>query len=220
MCQLAGPAAALGQWRQVLPGAGGPGPEPPTKWSFLKVKEKGPEQPYTKYSIASSKGCTEFLALRSTECVSLLRVPLQPPSSPQQGRGVRFKLPSRHPQPGESSEEGLGAGFFVPCSFLSPFEGWARPFFAEFQLSKAPPQPCHLSALESISSPVCGKAVSSSTGGYGEGIQVVFLPILSVSFPEKKNHIPVPIRGIFTFFDINQKPKRLTRPFPPTLCPL
>lgn len=29
-------------------------------------------------------------------------------------------------------------GIFILCSFLSPFEGWARPFFAEFQLSKAP----------------------------------------------------------------------------------
>lgn len=112
-------------------------------------------------------------------------------------------------------------GFFVLCPFLSPFVGWARPFFAEFQLSKAPPQlPHHLSALESTSSPDCGKVVGSSKGGYSEGNQVVFLPILSVSFPEKKNHIPVPIRGIFTFFDINQKPKRLTRLALPTLRPL
>lgn len=103
---------------------------------FQKVKEKGPEQPYTKYSVASSKGCTEFLALRSTECVSLLRVPSpQHPRLSPTGQGSCFKPPSQHPQPGESSEEGLGMDIFVLCSFLSPFEGWARPFFfAEFQL--------------------------------------------------------------------------------------
>lgn len=45
---------------------------------FQKVKEKGPEQPYTKYSVASSKGCTEFLASCSTECVPVLCLPLSP----------------------------------------------------------------------------------------------------------------------------------------------
>lgn len=108
-----------------------------------------------------------------------------PPALPNKAGGLAL-TPPRHPQPGESSEEGLGTGFFVLCPFLSPFEGWARPFFAKFQLSKAPPQRL---------SPVCSgvyllpslwKVVGSSKGGYGEGIQVVFLPILSVSFPEKK----------------------------------
>lgn len=68
---------------------------------FQKVKEKGPEQPYTKYSVASSKGCTEFLALRSTECVSLLRVPSpQLPGSPQQGRGLALNSPPNTPSLG------------------------------------------------------------------------------------------------------------------------
>lgn len=70
---------------------------------FQKVKEEGPEQPYTKYSVASSKGCTEFLALRSTECVSLLRVPSpqpRPPGSPQQGRGLALNPPPNTPSLG------------------------------------------------------------------------------------------------------------------------
>ena len=159
---------------------------------FHKVKEKGPEQPYTKYSVASSKGCTEFSALRSTECVSLLRVssPPSPPALPNRAGGRALTPPPATPSLGRVQRKAWEWAFFVLCPFLSPFEGWARPFFAEFQLSKAPPElPHHLSALESTSSPDCGKVVGSSKGGYSEGNQVVFLPILSVSFPEKKKII-------------------------------
>lgn len=35
---------------------------------FQKVKEKGPEQPYTKYSVASSKGCTVFSVVLNRMC--------------------------------------------------------------------------------------------------------------------------------------------------------
>lgn len=61
----------------------------PPNIPFRKVKEKGPEQLYTKYSVASSKGCTEFLALCSTECVPVMRPPSPlAPSSLCPGRGV------------------------------------------------------------------------------------------------------------------------------------
>lgn len=168
------------------------GPEPPTKWSFPQGKRERTRT--TLHQILSSfiqRMYRVFSVALNRMCVpSTCFLPPQPPSSPQQGRGSRFNPSPRHPQSGESSEEGLGMGFFVLCPFLSPFEGWARPFFAEFQLSKAPPElPHHLSALESTSSPDCGKVVGSSKGGYSEGNQVVFLPILSVSFPEKKKII-------------------------------
>ena len=74
---------------------------------FQKVKEKGPEQLYTKYSVASSKGCTEFLALCSTECVPVMCPPPLPwpPALPARAGGSCFNL---LPQPGESSGEDLG----------------------------------------------------------------------------------------------------------------
>lgn len=75
------------------PGADGVGPEPPAKCSFPEGEREGPEQPYTKYSVASSKGCTEFLALRSTECVPTMCPPFpSTPNSPHLGRGSRFNL--------------------------------------------------------------------------------------------------------------------------------
>lgn len=40
MCQLAGSAPALGQWRQVLPGAGGPGPRATYQMVFSKGKRE------------------------------------------------------------------------------------------------------------------------------------------------------------------------------------
>lgn len=79
-------------------GVGGWAQNHPPNTLFQKVKEKGREQTYTKYSVASSKGCTEFLALCSTECVPVMCPPL--PGTPT--------LTSSLPHPGESSRQGLG----------------------------------------------------------------------------------------------------------------
>lgn len=90
---------------------------------FQKVKEKGPEQPYTKYSVASSKGCTEFLALCSTECVPVVCPPsLLAPSSPRPGRGSRFNLLPPPPRGEFKARPGMTfQPFYLPRPF--PLKG-------------------------------------------------------------------------------------------------
>lgn len=89
---------------------------------FQKVKEKGPEQPYTKYSVASSKGCTEFLALRSTECVPTMCPPLpRPPALPSWVGGSHCNL---LPPPARGEFRGrLGMTFHPLYLPLFPLKG-------------------------------------------------------------------------------------------------
>lgn len=166
MCQLAGPAPALGQWRQGI--AWGRRPRAQSHLPnglFQKAKEKT-KQPYTKYSVASPKGCTEFLALCSTECAPSMCTLSPAPSSPRQGRGSCFNPPN--PQPGESSEEGLGMGFFVPCTSPFPLKGGLGHFlffiFCQVPTLKSPSSTPSPSLLWGLPPPDYGKVVVSSKG--------------------------------------------------------
>lgn len=160
---------------------------------FQKLKEKGPKQPYTKYSVASPKGCTEFLALSSTECVPTMHPPRPWPLAVPTGAGggSRFNLlPAPSPQPGESAGEGLGR-LSTPVPSPFPFKGWARPFF--------PSSSCHTSPLSPSPSSTLGSPPSLDHGKVEvpgkRTFKLSFFSSLSVSSLKKKIHIPVPIRG-------------------------
>lgn len=154
---------------------------------FQKVKEKGPKQPYTKYSVASSKGCTEFLAFRSTECVSLLRVSSpQPPSSPQQGRGSRFNPPPATPSLGRVQRKAWERAFLSSVPSFLPLKGGLGHFLPSSSSQKPLLSACHLSALESTSSPVCGRWLVQAKGDMVRASKLSFFPsCLSVSLKKK-----------------------------------
>lgn len=190
---------------------------------FHKVKEKGPEQPYTKYSVASSKGCTEFSALRSTECVSLLRVssPPSPPALPNRAGGLALTPPPATPSLGRVQRKAWEWAFLSSAPFFLPLKGGLGHFLPSSSSQKPLLSSPITFLLWSLPPPqTVGRWSVQAKGDTVRATKLSFFPsCLSVSL-KKKNHIPVPIRGIFTFFDINQKPKRLTRLALPTLHPL
>lgn len=105
----------------------------PSNVLFQKIKEKGPEQPYTKYSVASSKGCTDFLALCSTECVPIMCPPLPwPPALPTWAGALSLAL---FPSPARGEFRGRPGDDFSPLYLpLFPLKGGLG-HFAKFQLS-------------------------------------------------------------------------------------
>lgn len=165
------------------------GPEPPTKWSFPEGKRERTRT--TLHQILSSfiqRMYRVFSVALNRMCVySTCSLSPAPQLSPT-GQGSCFKPPSQHPQPGESSEEGLGMDIFVLCSFLSPFEGWARPFFfAEFQLSKAPSSAPVTFLLWSLPPPQpVGRLWARAKGDEVRASKLSFFPsCLSVSLKKK-----------------------------------
>lgn len=152
------------------------------------MKEKGPEQPYTKYSVASSKGCTEFLALCSTECVPIMCPPLPwPPSSPHLGRGLA--LTSSLP-PARGEFRGRPGDDFHPL-FLPffPFEGWARPFCQVLALT-SPSSPLSPSLLWNLYPPQpMGRWKFQTRGDEVRAFKLSFFPsCLSVSLKKKNSY--------------------------------
>lgn len=147
------------------------------------MKEKGPEQPYTKYSVASSKGCTEFLVLSSTECVPTMCPPLPWPPAHPPGRGSRFNL---LPLPARGECRGRPRMTFQPCTSFFPLKGGLG-HFAKFYLSYIPLGPSS-SALGSSPPQPMGRRKFQVRGDEVRAFKFFFFhPCLSVS--QKKNFI-------------------------------
>lgn len=140
---LAGPAPALGQWRQGIAWGRRPRAQSHLPNGLFQKARGRTKQLYTKYSVASPKGCTEFLALCSTECVPSVCSPAPQLSRTGQG-GLALISPT--PSLGRVQRK---AWVWAFCSLYlsSPFEGWARPFLIFLILFF-----CQVPALQSPSS--------------------------------------------------------------------